>query len=169
MSKERSILSKNEKSPRAFSINELVIIVAIIATLILASVAIYRNSQARTRDTERIAELNNLRAALHLYRIKNLHYPPNDLEWCSIEALSPDSDYVYCHSAREAIAPYFNQIPGDPLFPEREGDKFYSYQYQTIDFGMDYKIHAELEKGGSYEIYSLKGFAIEYAHRISED
>ncbi|MBI4185436.1 type II secretion system protein [Candidatus Berkelbacteria bacterium] len=96
-----------------FTLIELLIVIAIVS--ILATVVTVSSSSARAaaRDSQRKAELQNVSAALEVYRATNKHYP--DVQnrtgsWATLKALIyPD---------------YISQWPDDP-----KGDAAFVYEY----------------------------------------
>jgi len=106
-------------------------------------------NQAETRDTERISEVNIVRAALQFYYADNDYYPIES-RWCSLE-----SD---CETFFQTMTNYLSEIPRDPLYSEAGGE--YSYQYRTTADGLEYKIFINLERGGPYELGSKGSFII---------
>ncbi len=58
-----------------FTILELLVVIAIIAILIAASFTVYTNIKAKSRDTERIRNIQTLKYALAMYINANGVYP----------------------------------------------------------------------------------------------
>jgi prepilin-type N-terminal cleavage/methylation domain-containing protein len=153
----------NKKPQKGFTLIEVVVGI-LIFVIILASIFVFLipdRDLAKSRDAKRVSELNSLKNALQLYYLDEGEYP-TEINWCSIEP-GGEPELSHCHNVVEWIHPHFSSaMPEDPLFPTRKGDKIYSYQYKSAFSGQEYKIHAELEKGGFFEVYSMRGNLILY-------
>lgn len=105
-----------------FSLIELLIVIAIIATLVTLSVASYTTVNKRSRDTKRKSDIEQLRNALEIYRAENKKYPgAGSGNWTDAGNLSTD-----------LVSTYIAVIPSDP-------DTSLVYRYQaTTEIGGDY-------------------------------
>ena len=149
MFKKPSLSFKNQKSLKAFTVIELLTIVAVVGIVIVGILIWTQANRAQARDAKRVSEVDTLRTALKLYRMDKGKYPESDDVWCSIE-----EDCI------PELEDYLSEIPGDPLYPKEEGDKKFSYQYITENDGEEYRIHTYLEQGESYEVYSGGGGSV---------
>lgn len=157
------MLLKRKRFQKGFTLIEVVVAILIFVILTAAVLIFLMPSRdlAKSRDAKRVSELNSLKNALQLYYLDEGMYP-EERNWCSIEP-GGEPELPNCRDLVERIRPYFNnKMPGDPLFPNEEGEKIYSYQYKTIFSGDEYKIHADLEKDDFYEVCSGRGCMIEY-------
>lgn len=102
---------------RGFTLVEMLIVLAIIAIAVGASLVSFRGVRAVARDSERKTELQEIRSALEVYRSDNGSYP------LTADALVDD---------------YIGALPQDPLAGN-------SYVYENIDNGTTYRICAHLE------------------------
>lgn len=127
-----------------------VVTVAIVFLLIIAFFINSRNL-AESRNVERISGVNKLREVLQLYYLDKGFYPIQS-EWCSLE--------LNCDNLSVEIKSYLDKLPRDPLYPEEEDGKKYSYQYRTTIDGLEYKIFAKLEGQKPYQLNSKGGFSI---------
>ena len=115
------------KKSHGFTLLEIIIVLAIITTLIMAGLVVYPSLQRRARDSSRKADLENIRSALELYRSKNSYYP------VSLSELTQGSLYL-------------QSIPTDPHSPTQ----IYTYVPKSgcdnsILLCTDYSIGAKLE------------------------
>lgn len=96
-------MNKKKMQSNGFTLIEILVTATIIALLAGIGVTSYSTLTKQSRDAKRKADLENIRAALEMYRSDNDYYP---------DTLSP-------------IVPsgYLNKIPTDPQTPSRE----YSY------------------------------------------
>lgn len=109
---------------KGFTFIELLISVAIILLLTSAAVVFYQPANKKARDNKRKTDLEQIRAALEMYRADNDLYPVGG--WSTMtNALSGGN--------------YLNDIPQDP--------KAYSYYYNSDD-GLSYSLCAFFESGG---------------------
>jgi len=155
-----------KKPKNGFTLIELLVVIAIIALLIGIVLVWLGGARAQTRDAKRKAEVDSIRAAVEMHYPEQYKYPIKE-EWCKLEE---DGEGNPCFtgdpnpgSFQQAIAVYLPQVPKDPLYGKTKdtGDPF-SYQYKTNSEGTEYKIHVELETGGSYEWSSAGGGEIVY-------
>ncbi len=142
-------MKKKKTSPSRFL--ELIATLVIIIFLLTVAFILRNVNQAQDRDAERISEINILRTALQFHYLDKGYYPIQ-AEWCSIE--------LDCNTLSLAMKDYLPEIPKDPLYPEGEGKRKYSYQYKTTDDGLEYRIYTNLERGGPYELGSKGSFII---------
>jgi hypothetical protein len=91
-------------------------------------------------------------------------YPetPEDGEWCSLSEPEEEECEGFVREFAQSLASYIDGIPKDPLHAKEKDGKVYSYRYYALSSGQEYKIHAYLETGEDYEIYSSKGLVIRY-------
>jgi len=158
-------LSK-KKNLRGFTFIELSLVILLAVALVSIVIWGFQSSRAKGRDSRRVSDLADLRTALQLYYIDEGVYPEQE-QWCSLERAETDTEveeeFIPCSNFKTAMEPYLGQnIPGDPLYPKKEGAKIYSYRYKTILDGEEYKIHADLETKEPYEVYSGGGNIIVY-------
>ncbi len=63
------------KQNKGFTLIELLVVMAIIAVLAAVGMASYRSANQRARNSRRAADLEQVRAALEMYRTDNSTYP----------------------------------------------------------------------------------------------
>lgn len=137
---------------QGFTLIELLVVIAIIGVLAATSVALINPDQQfkKARDTKRKADLQQIRAALELYRADNGSYPVTD--WISS---TQDSSFWF-----PSLAPtYTKTVPKDPkntgsLPWARNG---LNYAYQSISTcgiagGTSYILTTKLENTSDPEI-----------------
>ena len=115
------------RKSQGFTLLELIIVLGIISTMLLISATAYSQSQKRSRDAKRKADLNNIRSALEIYRSTNSFYP------LTMDALTTGTLYL-------------KSVPSDPLEPRQ------SYKYvsksgcnNTTVLCNDYTLYTKLE------------------------
>ena len=141
---------------KAFTLVELLVVLAIIAILVGALTAIVSGQRGSARDSRRLAEVDSLRKGLELYYTDKEKYPDEE-SWCCIGAEIGEPEK--CDNFATEMEPYFPIIPRDPLYPtEYEIDKKYCYYYITTTTNAQvYKVYVRLENGTDYQVYSRGG------------
>ncbi|HPA46471.1 MAG TPA: prepilin-type N-terminal cleavage/methylation domain-containing protein, partial [bacterium] len=71
---------KENQKKAAFTLIELLIVVAIIGILAAIAVPNFMNARMRASVSRAQSDLRNLSVALESYRLDNNHYPPASLE-----------------------------------------------------------------------------------------
>lgn len=141
---------------RAFTIIELMVVVAIIGTLAGIVVVSYDNSQKKSRDSRRIADFDALKTAILLYKEDTNSVPPNRCggAFCLVPASascapSGDPNYsAHCSTTTLSeliIGNYIDKIPSDP-----GGNVYYYYTGTLIAFLETY--HGTTGYNGSYRV-----------------
>lgn len=108
---------------KAFTLVEILVVATIIMLLASIGFVSYSSLSKQSRDSRRVADLQNLRSALEFYRSDAGSYP-----CCTIESL-------------DQLVPsgYINKIPEDPKSDNP------SYCYSST--GFNYELCAKLEDG----------------------
>jgi len=112
----------------AFTLIELLIVVAIIAILALIAVPNFLEAQVRAKVSRAYADIRNQRVALEAYRVDNPAYP------CSI-----NQPYPPRLMELTTPIPYITTCPYDP-FNTRDGQPFY-YHYVSATDELDWLKH----------------------------
>lgn len=123
---------KNKKNflKLSFTFVEILVVATIIALLATSGIITYSSLTKSSRDAKRKADLEQIRAALEMYRSNNGSYPTITIN-CSSSGGISDSNNVYLY-----------KIPKDPKCPT------YSYSYSVSFSSFDYTLGAYLESGG---------------------
>lgn len=104
-------LLKNRHRPHGFSLVELLVSVSIIAILIAIGIASYATINKQSRDAKRKSDLEQIRAALEMYRADNGYYPSaGSGSW--VAASSSTDTLVGLTPA--LVSTYIPVIPTDP-------------------------------------------------------
>lgn len=124
---------RRNKSRRAFTLIELLIVITIIGILAVALIPKIAGAPGRARDAQRKADLNTIAVALEAYYSDFGKYPD--------EVTAPCLDNVTTLSA------YFNakDFPDDPSNNVVGSCPATNYFYNQVDFGSHYIIGANLE------------------------
>ena len=107
---------------RGFTLIEILVTISIIALLTMIGVTNFRVANQKARDGRRQGDLEQIRAALELYRTDEAEYPADITAGQTIE--SPTGTI------------YMNEVPTDPLGPQ-------AYYYSSD--GDTYALCAALE------------------------
>jgi len=159
-------------SQRGFTIVEILVAVAIIGALTAIGTATYQSANQKARDARRKADLEQIRAALEMYKADNGEYPCGYL-WGPCKGTSGSFGYSgrgqgwatskedgsSCYSADlENILEggslskiiYMPQVPHDPYgggCNGYKGGKYWGYMYYYATAGgKDYCLYARLDK-----------------------
>lgn len=110
---------------KAFTLLELVVVIGIIGVITAASVVPYNGFIKRSRDARRKIDVEQIRAALELYK-------------------SNSEEAVYPNELDDLVDNYIKEVPKDPQ------GKFYSYSCIAVDDCSDYFLSILLESGSVY-------------------
>ena len=103
--------------PKGFSLIELLIVIAVIGVLLIASLVALREAQRSSRDTKRIADLAALQSALELCRVEGCGDNPGEYP-------NPDTVGSWAGLAA-ALADYsVGTVPNDP---DQGPERYYVY------------------------------------------
>lgn len=110
---------------RGFTLIEILVTISIIGLLTMIGVTNFRVATQRARDGRRQADLEQIRAALELYRADETAYPTDDIISAgTIVGSAPDNNI------------YMETVPTDPKT---------DYQYFFLSDGTTYSLCASLE------------------------
>ncbi|MCX6740882.1 MAG: prepilin-type N-terminal cleavage/methylation domain-containing protein [Candidatus Parcubacteria bacterium] len=147
------IINFSKSKKRAFTLVELLTVVAIIGLLSAFAVVAVRGALVKGRDTRRIADVKNMGTAIEMYFSDNSSYP------VVTDANGVSSSQGICLEQSSQFATvmltYMRNIPQDPgyintTYPE------YCYWYHTTGNGSQYKISARMESS-NYALASSDG------------
>ena len=94
--------------PRAFTLIELLIVVAIIAILAAIAVPNFLHAQLRAKIAKSVAEMKSISTALEAYRADNVEYPP-------FLTSGPDASYHFILNPLTSPVAYITSVPQDPF------------------------------------------------------
>lgn len=114
---------------KSFTLIEILVVSTIIALLAATASVSYSQLNKQSRDAKRKTDLEQIRAALEMYRSNNDVYPALTINCSSSGGIT------------DAQGTYLSLIPKDPKCST------YSYYYSTS--GSDYTLGAYLESGGT--------------------
>lgn len=113
-------MKKNE----GFTLIEILVVVTIIVLLTATAVVTYTAFLKQSRDAKRKADLEQVRAAVEMYRSNNDTYPVGN--WSNLSVLTSGTVYI-------------KSLPADP--------KSASYSYYYSGSASDYTVGSYLESG----------------------
>ena len=134
------------KSP-AFTLIELLIVIAIIGVLGAFSINTFVGSQKRARDATRRSDLKQYQVAIEAWSLKNNGTYPVYASAVKISGQSFGS--TLCGSSSVLTLP---SCPADP----KDGAT-YGYFYRSNAGGTKYWVYAKLEGNGNYIVYCASG------------
>ena len=139
-------------SDLGFTLIELLVVVAIIG--ILSSVVIAKLSTARekARDTQRVANVNQITNAIALYQSDNEGVPPGD---DGVEYVNGNPEWI-----PGLVPKYMSSVPSDPIDVDQH--KFH-YSRQ----GNDYEVISFLEQNGNQAACGDGGSSCQYYEKAS--
>ncbi len=97
---------------KAFTLIELLIVVAIIAILAAIAVPNFMEAQARAKNTRVKADMKTMQTAQEMYRIDNGDYIPDNMQ-INGQAANLDKDY-YAYFLLTTPVAYIAQVPPSP-------------------------------------------------------
>jgi len=100
----------NNKMKKAFTLIELLVVATIIGLLAAGAAVSYSQFSKQSRDARRKADLEQIRAALEMYKSTNNYYPVN------LTTLTSGTVYI-------------QSVPQDPMIGQTPS---YTYQYQKL-------------------------------------
>lgn len=117
---------------KSFSLVEILVVVTIISLLAGIAASSYAQFIRQSRDAKRKTDIEQIRAAIEMYRNFNNVYPT--------AAASPGMNFGV-GGISDASSTYLSKLPNDPRTAN-------SYYYEYIS-GQDYRLCAYLEASGS--------------------
>lgn len=118
---------KTTSCHRAFTLIELLIVVAIIGILAAIAVPNFLEAQARAKVARARADMKTVASAMELYIVDHNEYP-----YCD-----PEKDHSYLSDITVLTTPvsYLSSLPQDPFVPRgrRRGEEKY-YRYYPISY-----------------------------------
>lgn len=116
------------KKLKAFTLIEMIVVVTIIALLTAAGVVSYSTFMKQSRDAKRKTDLEQVRAALEMYRSTENTYPVGSAWGTTLNILTTPVTYI-------------QSLPTDPKSP--------TYNYYYSGSSSNYTLGTYLEGGGT--------------------
>ena len=130
------------KMIRAFTLVEILIVIAIIAILAVISLSAFRFTQARSRDSQRKSDLKEISNALEIFFSDHKIYPPSNLSGeilsCPFNDITPNPCLWGEDEMSDGQTTYFRIIPDDPINSQ-------NYFYRSLYDQQAYQLFAHLE------------------------
>lgn len=135
---------------KGFTLIEILVSVTIIIILSTVGLVSYQAAGKASRDAKRKADLEQVRAALEIYKSENGAYPVGGGLFGISNCIS--SQACWTGSFATALTGYINPMPQDPKLTDISGScdaplASYFYNYCTLDNGQTYTLSANLESG----------------------
>src|SRR4030042_5557251 len=126
----------------AFTLVEILIVIAIIAILAVISLSAFRFTQARSRDSQRKSDLKEISHALELFYSDYRIYPAGngsgEILACPFASVNPTNCVWGEGQMTDNQTTYFRILPSDPLNSQ-------NYYYRTLANQQAYQLYAHLE------------------------
>ena len=139
------------KLKHGFTLVELIIVVTVLAVLAAIVTLSYNGLTEKARDSERIANLNDLNVAIRAYYKENGQYPAiADGRGLETSCGSAVQNWGHCdrlNTLITALAPYGDYTPED-YSSATNGNYYYSYDSQSDDSYQTYGLMVFLEGNG---------------------
>jgi prepilin-type N-terminal cleavage/methylation domain-containing protein len=117
---------------QGFTLLEVLVVTSLLIILALFGFGAFQSNLMKTRDSRRKADLTELRKAFYSFHDDHDRYPLFEEFECGM-----------------AFEPYMERIPCDP-----SNNDTYRYVHSTDLYGSFFRITADLETGGSFEVSS---------------
>ena len=140
------------KIQKAFTLIELLIVVAIIGILAAIAVPNFLNAQTRARVSRTAGDLRALGLAIETYVVDNNNLPPNNSHLTvDLISLTTPTSYISSVSFKDIFQAKQGNTGND-----RESYLYFSYQLDPKDISMSWMGQIPSE----YHQYSTKGFCL---------
>jgi len=116
-----------------FSLVEILVVVTIIALLASIAAVSYSQFVKQARDAKRKTDIEQIRAAIELYR-----------NFDSVGAYPASLDFSGVGTVEDANATYLSKVPNDP-----KSSQGYTLYYTSVSPFTDYSLCAYLENGST--------------------
>jgi prepilin-type N-terminal cleavage/methylation domain-containing protein len=160
----------HQTQKNGFTLIELLVVIAIIALLSTTVMTSISKARMKSRDTQRVENLRQIRVALELYFDDHGYYPRSDCGWdCN--------GYRYSYTAASwnalatDLAPYITVLPKDPLNSTCApwNANCYSYAYGNVGrttYKPQYDLTTQLEDTGHQARCAVKSWRFYFDNRL---
>lgn len=143
---------------KGFTLIELLVVIAIFALIANVTMISLNKAKRESRDAKRLANINQLRSALHLYSTENLSYPDGDGIALGVDGHLVLDDNGWSDGSSPQSPIFMYSVPRDPsMISSSASQPCTSSSSSVCDYsytlnGNDYIIYFYLEGPmGSYE------------------
>lgn len=149
------------RSRRAFTLIELLIVVAIIAILALIAVPNFLEAQVRAKVSRSKTDIRTIAVAWEAYHVDWNMYPQDQDNWVGPGGGDPNSEWGY----RQITTPvaYLTSVPSDPFFSARGLDPGMG-DSGRVSYAPNYEVASEQigapssnRNSGKYDCYCIHG------------
>ena len=134
--------------PKGFTLIELLIVISIIAILVAAATASWRNAQLKGRDGKRKVDLKATQQALEIYLQANGKYPSASSGQIQCNITGDTTIKSWGASFTCGSTTYMQQLPKDPAYQTATD----GYYYSSASPNLTYILSAKLENTNDPDI-----------------
>jgi type II secretion system protein G len=161
-------MQNNGRTRAAFTLIELLIVVAIIAILAAIAVPNFLEAQTRSKVSRALADMRSIATAIESYHVDNSTYP---VDGDDIQGANPFVDFDAMLRLKAVTSPvaYMTRLPYDPFNPTKPeglnptdphnfffpGDPPYTYTYNTWGAYFEDPFQGQPANGGRPDNYTL--------------
>lgn len=125
-----------ETEQKGFTLIELLIAAVIISIIFLVTISWLKSTPLQTRDSKRVADIQQVQLALERYYNDNNQYPQTPQDWWVADCRGSKG---WNNILGPALAPYLRQLPNDPLYPNNPPPLCYAYKSGDYDPNKTYR------------------------------
>jgi prepilin-type N-terminal cleavage/methylation domain-containing protein len=144
---------KNQTKKGGFTLIELLVVIAIVSLLSTVVMSSISSARMKSRDTQRVENLRQIRTALELYLDDHGYYPQSGCGW-DCNGYRYSNNAASWNALATELAPYLAPLPKDPINSACApwGANCYSYTYGNVGRTTQrsqYDLTAQLEDTGN--------------------
>lgn len=154
---------------QGFTLIELLVVISIIGLLSSVVLVNLQETKIKSRDTQRISDMREIRNALELYYADHGYYPPSYACGWDCNGYSVSYSDVSWNDLQTHLSPYISKLPKDPINSNCApwGDGCYSYTYGNVGrstYSAQYDLTTQLENRGSQYRCGAKGYRFYFSN-----
>ena len=121
---------------KGFTLIEILVVITIAATLLVAGIVSYQSIQKRARDAKRKSDIEQVRSALEMYKADNGYYP--EIYGGGVSTFTN----IAALSTTLVDTGYLSSIPQDP-------------KYNAVSYDYPYQVQMQNAINGLYHAYCI--------------